>query len=75
MSMLLNDIVKQAEEKPQIDWDAYCRWRMRQCGSLEESDSIPMVWKCSCGAVNTAVAGEKFGTCRDCGLVYLSFPQ
>ena len=73
--MLFSDIVKQAEEKPKIDWDAYCRWRIRHSSSLLESETVPLVWKCSCGAINTAVAGEKYGTCRHCGLVYLSFAK
>lgn len=73
--MLLSDIVKQAEEKPKIDWDAYCRWRIRHSSSLLESETVPLVWQCSCGAINTAVAGEKYGRCRQCGLVYLSFAR
>lgn len=74
--MLLNDIVKQAKEKPTIDWDAYCQWKIMHCGSLRESDEPkPMVWKCSCGAANASVAGEKYGTCQGCGLVYLAFSR
>lgn len=74
--MLLNDIVKQAKEKPEIDWDAYCHLRILHYGSLCESDTvIPVVWKCTCGALSTFVAGEKYGTCQHCGLVYLSFPH
>lgn len=72
--MLLNDIIKQNEEKTEIDWDAYCRWRYRQCGEVwEGGNPSPQVWKCSCGAVNTSVAGEKYGRCLQCGLVLLSF--
>lgn len=71
--MLLNDIVKQAKEKPAIDWDAYCQWKVMHSGSLwEGNESTPLVWKCSCEAVNTTVAGEKYGKCQHCGLVFLA---
>ncbi len=74
--MLLNDIVKQAREKPTIDWDAYCKWKIIHTGSLGEvDDAAPLAWKCSCGAVNTTVEGEKYGTCQHCGLVFLAFSK
>lgn len=74
--MLLNDIVKKYQEKPAIDWDAYCRWKITNSGSLLGNDvSVPVVWKCSCGEINSSVAGEKYGTCQHCDLVFLSFPK
>ena len=74
--MLLNEIIKQAKEKPTIDWDAYCQWKVMHSGRLDEGDeSTPLAWKCSCGAVNTSVAGEKYGTCKHCGLVFLAFSK
>ncbi|MBU1420704.1 MAG: hypothetical protein KKI15_19650 [Proteobacteria bacterium] len=72
--MLLSDIIKQAKEKPHLDWEVYCQWKILHCGSLWGGDeSKPVVWKCSCGAVNTSVAGEKYGRCQHCGLIFLAF--
>ncbi|MBU0946734.1 MAG: hypothetical protein KJ804_06340 [Proteobacteria bacterium] len=71
--MVFNDIVKQAKEKPTIDWDAYCEWNIMCSGSLwADSESKPGLWKCSCGGLNASVIGERYGKCKDCGLVYIA---
>lgn len=73
--MLLNDIVKKAKEKPVIDWDAYCQWQVLHSGGFVEEKRSPVVWKCTCGAVGSFVTGEKYGTCRHCGLVFLALAK
>ncbi len=68
--MLLEQLVKQAAQPPQYDWDAYYRWFFSTLTGQEISSFD--FWQCPhCLAINFFLSAQRYGKCRGCDLIYL----
>ena len=69
--MLLEQILKKAEDDAEYDWDAYYRWLYSQLTGREVVDM--KFWICrSCLTVNVFYLPARYGKCRDCQLIYMA---
>lgn len=68
--MLLEQLVEQAAQPPQYDWDSYYRWYFSTLAGREVTDF--RFWLCNgCMTVNFIYLPAKYGKCRCCQLLYL----
>lgn len=68
--MLLEQLVKKAEQAPEYDWDSYYRWQAGQLAGREVAGFN--FWLCKkCLSVNTVYLPARYGKCQRCGLIHL----
>jgi len=68
--MLLEQLVENAAQPPQYDWDSYYRWFYSTLAGREVTDF--RFWQCTgCMTINLLFLPVKYGKCRSCQLLYL----
>lgn len=69
--MLLEELVKQSEQDPEYDWDAYYRWLYSQVAGRDIFDF--KFWICrKCLTVNVFFMPARYGKCRECNLICMT---
>ncbi len=68
--MLLEQLVENAKQPPEYDWEAYYRWYFSALAGREVSEVT--FWFCKkCLTVNVLDLPARYGKCRCCGLIHL----
>lgn len=68
--MLLEQLVRKAQTRPEFDWDSYYRWYFSKLAGREVTEV--RFWECpECHTINPIYLPAKYGKCHHCKLIQL----
>jgi hypothetical protein len=70
--MLLEQLVARAAQPPEYDWHAYYRWLFGRLAGREVTGVGFWLCRC-CLSINAVSLPARYGKCRGCELIHLSF--